>query len=1365
MSSGSLAFQHRPDLEADLTKFGFLVYAGDVRNFHEWEFRAMTRWNQTKDDEKKDLASKFLDSLSGEAYIAAEDLGTEILFSKENIPKVIEAVRKNLFPLVEQESKELYRLGTQIGGILSRQAGESMTSYLSRRNRWWRKLKQLDDKVQISEGILTDLLLDNAGINRQERLMVLTALGGSTKTEDAEKALIKMHSRIHLLEKKNAQPSKGKGQSGKAFYGKGRKGKTFKGASYSYLSTTEELFEDPYADGSNDGAAYPALDGEDDWSYPGYPEEDGEGDDPSGDGAELVACTADAPLKDVELDVFTAFMTTEGWDPDNRESVALLTEAVQCETMAYMARSKAKGKGKPVKGAHSYRPRPSTLSVEDRRRKLQEIKAKSTCKVCGRRGHWAGDKECSGKPSTSGGGTAYVALGVSTRDCATQTDASLLRRTSSVTSSDDGAADHGYYARLTPVAYMGFFDGEDFAASDEELLDESPGGETSQGSPWDVLDYPEGGDTQFNFGMHRGSTYLEVLRQHPDYYHWGLQEKKPSPQLTAYLTWVYRHFVMPPAGAGTATLRERPLSVEEIDLDRARSEAVLSKKPKSKLSMLRQQDEPCAGGCPAHAISRAGSNSYVVKTTCMLCGHRTSEPRPKATPKKVYGECEHARADYRGSTRSVHKVYCLDCCTYIEEVPQRLHKAGKELAGKVQDLPLGQQDLTRRQLDEVEFTSMEAGSIIKQFVKYWDKRLCRVQPVTSTELSSVLMDMIDDHRPQSGSASASASAAAGVGRSVSAPRTPPRPQASAAGAGSSPAPRTPPRAMAASATPKRSPERRGYMAVAEKGDAAGHTVQEAHVTLSEGTGQDSFVEPSLPLVDPLEDNTSIYVMLDEGCNTTCHGKGWRLHAERILANHGMQLLQVSQTSGTFKGVGASKTTGKWRVPFALQMEPTGALLHGDLESAELDSNDVPCLLSLTEQVQLGFVKNLRSGTVTLEDFPGQQLPLARHARTGLLLMRMRISCFGNVPHRLHAPFCKGELRSPLASRPGVVVKDPQLAYMVDDTEVTTSQPAVPRCKKVRFFTFGLERLEQAPGSTRNSYGLTNLFKTFRQKGKSFEFNLADPKHEDILLDCLRANFPQLLENIPDKRIIFLDCRATGDPAIDKSTRDHVGWFPFNLENMVRQEQWTKWWKEIHETFHRAIHEEEEIYVFTFCKSGRHRSLANQRLLQFVVEDYGVPRWDLNHLNQFGRHNCGGGCADCRWEAPGAREKAMVCVDLARKLWREYTKELQASKAGEASAPSSAGAASDPSGGTSTAPGAPSAPVQAEPRPAAEPTRPAGPATGPEAEAAGPTEPAGTACTAGGRGNVQSTDQGRACSQARVQADAAALRKADPKGQG
>ena len=41
---------------------------------------------------------------------------------------------------------------------------------------------------------------------------------------------------------------------------------------------------------------------------------------------------------------------------------------------------------------------------------------------------------------------------------------------------------------------------------------------------------------------------------------------------------------------------------------------------------------------------------------------------------------------------------------------------------------------------------------------------------------------------------------------------------------------------------------------------------------------------------------------------------------------------------------------------------------------------------------------------------------------------------------------------------------------------------------------------------------------------------------------------------------------------------------------------------------------------------------------------------------------GGSRADCRWEAPGAREKAMACVDLARKLWKENAEELKASKA-------------------------------------------------------------------------------------------------------
>ena len=425
----------------------------------------------------------------------------------------------------EQESKELYRLGTQIGGMLSRQAGEPMTSYLSRRKRWWKKMKQLDKTVAISESILTDLLLDNAGINRQERIMVITAMAGSVKTEDCEKALIKMHSRIHLLEKKNPSPF-GKGK-GKPYSGKGKKGKAHKGAQYSYLSTVEELFDTTVDDGEDyayTADAYAAdANHEDDWVYPGGDHSYADW----GEEAELVAQTADASLRDVELDVLTAFLGTEGFNSEDRESVALLTEAAQAETMAFMARSKAKGKGKPTaKSAHSYRPRPSNLSVEDRRKKLQEIKNKSTCKVCGRRGHWAGDKECPGKQATSSGSasTAFVAQVVRTEEKGTQTD-TWDRKVSDT--SDDSDERYGYLSvanDMGRVAYMGFFDEGDFEESDEELEADS-----ALSSAWSYVDYPEGGRHQVQLRHAQRADLHGLSSRTPRLLPLGFVREEPEP--------------------------------------------------------------------------------------------------------------------------------------------------------------------------------------------------------------------------------------------------------------------------------------------------------------------------------------------------------------------------------------------------------------------------------------------------------------------------------------------------------------------------------------------------------------------------------------------------------------------------------------------------------------------------------------------------------------------------------------------------------------------------------------------------------------------------------------------------------------------
>ena len=57
-------------------------------------------------------------------------------------------------------------------------------------------------------------------------------------------------------------------------------------------------------------------------------------------------------------------------------------------------KSKGSGKGR-------YPVQPSHLSLEDRRRRLKELKAKTECRICGRKGHWANDRECAMSSSSS----------------------------------------------------------------------------------------------------------------------------------------------------------------------------------------------------------------------------------------------------------------------------------------------------------------------------------------------------------------------------------------------------------------------------------------------------------------------------------------------------------------------------------------------------------------------------------------------------------------------------------------------------------------------------------------------------------------------------------------------------------------------------------------------------------------------------------------------------------------------------------------------------------------------------------------------------------------------------------------------------
>ena len=210
---------HRGDMHHHLeTKQGSYIYKSDAANYHEWEFRTQLRVMGKKGDQYADAASRVVEGLRGDAFITGQELGltklrdpgsvgTQATYEEEEIPArpsgidlLIEAMRNMVFPLTQHEARELFRQYTKTNGALARQSGESMTQYVSRRVRCWKLLKELDPDVELSDGHRADMLLEFAGLDRQERIMVQASIGNERDFNKVADALILQHPRIHLQE-------------------------------------------------------------------------------------------------------------------------------------------------------------------------------------------------------------------------------------------------------------------------------------------------------------------------------------------------------------------------------------------------------------------------------------------------------------------------------------------------------------------------------------------------------------------------------------------------------------------------------------------------------------------------------------------------------------------------------------------------------------------------------------------------------------------------------------------------------------------------------------------------------------------------------------------------------------------------------------------------------------------------------------------------------------------------------------------------------------------------------------------------------------------------------------------------------------
>jgi len=176
-------------------------------------------------------------------------------------------------------------------------------------------------------------------------------------------------------------------------------------------------------------------------------------------------------------------------------------------------------------------------------------------------------------------------------------------------------------------------------------------------------------------------------------------------------------------------------------------------------------------------------------------------------------------------------------------------------------------------------------------------------------------------------------------------------------------------------------------------------------------GDESDVEMSDGLVHVFQEtrdmydmnDPNIYVVLDEGCNSTCYSKHWAEVIKKKLKNLGYQFPFNDTKGKTFSGLGTggTSTEGSRTLPFSLNFVDSHCTpVHGILETHQLSSGTSPLLLSLHAQAHLGLVKDLKNGTVSID---GNQLPIFRCSHTGLMMLAItpnQINPTGKISHHI-----------------------------------------------------------------------------------------------------------------------------------------------------------------------------------------------------------------------------------------------------------------------------------------------------------------------------------------------------------------------------
>ena len=423
------------------TRAGFPLYAGSAHRLKEWQFKIKNRMRTVttiKDEDLKSqkmasLITSLIDALSDDALKIAMDMTEEELAAETAVQTLMDRIEANSARFKKDEARELHRAGSRTVGPMCRQTGESIISYISRRRRWYKRLRLLDESTVISENILSDSLMDCSGTSEQEKLSIRTLAGESTEFEVIATHMQRICRDLHTKESRrsdggmssphtrrdggtsspHARPSSGF-RPRTTFRALGQRGWKAKPTAdrpkfrphghFTAIAEDDEQYEE-----SEEGEAEAFVCA---WTTVAADDELEDEDWLEEDHPDLRCYTVQTVIDPEEFqnveeqiahDVLQSFVTA-GADVDVPEHCNQICHCFHTEREAFFAREGARRSGaKITPSIHNFRPR-SELSFDDRKKMLAKAKSNSKCKRCGEKGHWQGDPECKkGKGAGKGG--------------------------------------------------------------------------------------------------------------------------------------------------------------------------------------------------------------------------------------------------------------------------------------------------------------------------------------------------------------------------------------------------------------------------------------------------------------------------------------------------------------------------------------------------------------------------------------------------------------------------------------------------------------------------------------------------------------------------------------------------------------------------------------------------------------------------------------------------------------------------------------------------------------------------------------------------------------------------------------------------